>query len=280
MLNPFLIRKYAALLIASFVPGVLLTIGSMFYNFWLGLGLFMIGAILATILGTMFLKNPFTTMLEGKGLLAIDMASPGILRAFNISLKQPYIGGKLGGEDIEDVFDRDAVMLLAPPEEVEGVEEEEEGLDGMKNTLIKDAITYEGKNINIRLSEKAFHRAKFQFNQYPVILFNSQLKTIMTKDFFAMREKDMFANHPIIYLNQKMQELTSIVRDFARYIVEQTRPKNSVFANKWVWVIIIIGIVVLLAIFAKPLISVIQGATSAGGAAIQSAAGAAVTPVG
>ena len=62
-------------------------------------------------------------------------------------------------------------------------------------------------------------------------------------------EKDTFAEHGVLYLNRKMEELTSVVRDFGRHVVETLKPKQSLFKNKWVIVIIIIFAVILLIIF-------------------------------
>ena len=250
MINPFIMKKYAALTLCGVVTTLLYAIGTMFYGLWIGVATFMIGLFLTVILGNLFLKNPFSIMLEGKGLLAINLDSTGILRPFIVKVNSPYIQGKLGKNNIDDVFDRGTVMQLAVPE---------------INTIPAEPIT-EGENkggIKIELSEKEYNKGRFALFHYPVLLYNEQIKSVITKDFLSEMEKDSFAEHGVLYLNRKMEELTSVTRDFARHVVESLKPKGSIFANKWVWIIIIVFSVILIIMFFPAIVESI-GSTAGG----------------
>ncbi len=245
LLNPFTLKKYAALLIPPMLAVTAFYIGVSQFGLLVGIGLYIVAMIVGLLVGSALLTNPFTQMLEGKGILAINIDSTGILRPFILSVLPPYIKGKLLNKKVDDIFNRSTIAHLAAP---------------IKNKSI--AQRTEGGGIKIELDEPQFNEARFQLFHYPVVLYNQQIQSIITKDFLSGMEKDTFAEHGVLYLNRKMEELTSVVRDFGRHVVETLKPKQSLFKNKWVIVIIIIFAVILLVIF---LPSIIQFVTGVGG---------------
>lgn len=251
MINQFIVKKYAALIIAAMLTTMLYAIGTMFYGLFVGIGTMLLGLLLSVVLGNLFLQNPFSMMLEGKGLLVINLDSTGILRPFLVKVNSPYIQGKLGGKNVSDVFDRGAVMQIAAP---------------VQNTEPASPIT-EGINkggVTITLNEEQYNKGRFALFHYPVLLFNEQVNSIITKDFISEMEKDTFAEHGVLYLNRKMEELTSITRDFARHVVESLKPGGTnIFANKWVWIIIGVFVFIIVLMFA-PSIMESLGATGGG----------------
>ena len=96
MMNPFKIKKWGALLFVGFFTTICFFIGIRFYNFQIALGTMMAGLLTSVLLGNLLLKNPFTSMLEGKGLLVLNLDSTGIIRPSIIGLDSPYIKGKMG----------------------------------------------------------------------------------------------------------------------------------------------------------------------------------------
>ncbi len=257
MINLFVVKKYAALLLCGFLSTISFLVANIYYGFlWAFVG-FGIGLAFSVLLGTFLLKNPFTSMLEGKGILALNLDSTGIIKPFIVSLKPPYIVGKLGGNKVNDVFDRATVWNLTPP--VENETQAKFGKDG---------------TIELKLSEKDYNKSRFALFHYPVIIYNEQIKSLLTKDFFSNSEKDAYAEHGVLYLNRKLEELTSIVRDFGRYVVELTKPKLSFFEGKtWViWLVLIIFFIIL-AMFAPYIWNTIKGGIGPATEAIQAAGG-------
>ena len=242
MLNTFVIKKYAALIMAAFIPTMAFTIGNVFYGFWQGLGALTLFIILSVVIANLLLKNPFTSMLEGKGLLCLNIDSTGIIKPFILKVIQPYVAGKLGNDSVNDVYNRSTVYSMANPVEEGTATEEKEG------------------GITVRIDQEKFNQSRFGLYHYPTLIYNGQLKSLVTKDFLSEKEKSGFAEHGILYLNRKMEELTGVLRDFGRYVVELTKPKLGLLQNKWFW-IIIIGLLILMALlFAKPIINSISGA--------------------
>ena len=266
VLNQFVIKEYAALILASFMSVILFVVGNIYYGLLGGIGFMFAGMLLGVLIGVKLLTNPFSKMLKGKGLLVLNLDSTGVLRPFIVGLSSPYIKGVLNGEVIEDVFDRDAVFNLATP------------VDNSST-----AFANERGGLTIDIDEQEYNQGRFALFHFPVLFWNDQIKSIITKDFLANEEKNAFANHSVLYMNRKMQELTSDIKNFARHIVDSLKPKTNIFQAKWV-MYVIIGVIVLLIILFFPTImnlfggatSAVSGATSSGASAL---GGAPVTPI-
>lgn len=232
MINMFKVRRYIALILLPIFVVILFYIGALYYGLIYGLVFMGVGIILNLFLGSIILMNPFTKMLEGKGLLALNLDSTGIIRPFIVGLHSPYIKGTLNKKEINDVFDRDTVFQIAAP---------------IKNK--KKAEIKEGGGIKIELDEKNYNEGRFALFHYPVLIWNEQMNSILTKEFLSEAEKDAFAMHGILYLNRKVEELTTVMRDFGRYVVELLKPKSDWYKSKWIWIIAIVLMVLLVVLF-------------------------------
>ncbi len=256
MINAFVVKKYSSLLLSSFLSTIMFIIGNIYYGFWGGYGFLGLGLLLALLVGRTLLKNPFSDMLEGKGILTINLDSTGVIRPFICTVNPPYIRGKTGFSKVDDVFDRESIMQMTPP---------------VRNSTAVE-IKKDG-GINIDLDSSETKNAKFAFLHWPCIIYNEQMKTVLTKDFLSTHEKDTFAEHGVLYLNRKVEELTSVVRDFGRHVVETLKPKSSLFTNKFVWIFVIILMVILVALFAPAVLKTLGGTFGAAGGAVSTATG-------
>lgn len=300
-LNPYTLKKYGAFVLAGFLPLVSFMMTMLYYkNVWIGLSVSMVALVISLMLGMLLIKNPFTSMLEGKGLLVFDISSTGIIHPFIMWLEQPYIKGVLNKKPIADIYDRSCVYNLAAPQEfgkpinklnpfnwfkkkVElktNITEDSEVI--LQPSEIGKAILDEKKDmISLKLKLDEYHKNKFGLLQYPVLIYNSQIGSLISKDFLADQEKFVFAEHLLLYLNRKIEELNSLMRDFVRYIVEQLKPKGQGFlAGKgWIlWIIVIAGFIVLAALFARPVYESIMGFGTNALDTAGSATGGIVTP--
>lgn len=252
MLNVFVIKRWATLILAGFIPTISFVIGMNFYNFWIGLILLFVGIMVCMFMGSMLLKNPFTMMLEGKGLLCLNIDSTGVIKPLILKVMKPYVKGKIDNfEHVDDVYDRSTVLNLANPTK--------EGEIKVKGEDVE--ITAYDKEGNLKLSVDEFNASRFGLYHYPVLIYNGQIKSLVTKDFLSEKEKNTFAEHGILYLNRKLEELTGTLRDFGRYVVELTKPKGSIFQNKWFWIIMLVALVIMALLFAKPILSSLSGAS-------------------
>lgn len=266
MLNVFIIKKYGALLFASMFTVICFFVGVQFYGFWVGLILLFIGMSVGILTANALLKNPFSDMLEGKGILVFDVNSTGILKPFIVQVAPPMVRGIIDGKEVHDTFDRSAVNMLTAP---------------IKNSTAAQPITEGEKQggIRLELDENTFNAARFALFHYPVLLYNSQLGTFLTKDFLSEQEKTSFAEHGILLLNRRMEELSRDIKNFGRYVVELTKPIGRLLQNKWFWIILLIGMGVLAVLFAPSLIATLKGTAGTVSASVNAAAASgAVTP--
>lgn len=259
-LNVFVIKKYAALIMAAFLPVLAYTIGMVFYGFWIGFGLLALFMIFSVLLCNKLLSNPFTAMIEGKGLLCLNIDSTGIIKPFILKVIQPYVTGKLENTPINDVYNRSTVLSLANPVTEGTATEEKEG------------------GITLRINQDQFNQSRFGLYHYPTLIYNGQLKSLVTKDHLSEKEKSGFAEHGILYLNRKMEELTGVLRDFGRYVVELTKPKGSIFQNKWFWIVVIFVVIVLVLLVAPTIIKQFGGMAGTVGEQFNNMKDAAVIP--
>lgn len=251
-LNIFVIKRWATLILAGSIPAIATVTAWIFYGFLAGIGAFLAGLLISVLFASLFLRTPFTLMQEGKGILCLNIDSTGVIMPFILKVQSPFMFGNVKGERIRDVFDRDAVHHLAVPKLAEVVAEGRE--DG---------------GIRIDLTEDELNKGRFALFHYPVVIYNGQLRSIVTKDWLSEKEKNAFAEHGLLYMNRITEELTSYTRDFGRYVVEMLKP-SKVFGGKWFWIILIGGLVILGALFLPSIISTIQ---SGGGTAVSAVTG-------
>lgn len=355
MFNPYTIRKYLALILLPLfsVSGLIIGVKTS-GNLWAGIGISCFVMMIFIIVANLLLKNPFSDVLEGKGILALNMDSTGLLQFFIMAVNKPYVHGNLNGVPIEELFDRDAVFNLKVPElsdnsaqetglpvikEIEGrkyVEVLEDMVQIIRTkagkplylsprSMLKDVKVIEGrkyaslkksslkfisdgkqskwgvmesapplsikmiddaeyveiekqaiakvdKGLRLELTERDFNKARFGLMQYPVLIWNSQLRQLLFKDDLSRLEAQYFA-HGLAYLHQKTGDLSNHIRDFGRYIVEMTKPAKGLLQSWWFRIVIIVAIGILVALFAPSVIQTFKGTAGA-------AAGSAVKAVG
>lgn len=258
MINPFIIKKWVSLLIMSFVPLLTFVMTQLFFGFYVAVGMFLFMTIMMMMISNKLLANPFTMMLEGKGLLLFKIDSTGIIRPFVASVNSPYIQGKIGRKKITDIFNRKAVFSLTTPGKAEAEMDE-------KN-----------KKLTLNLSEDDFNNSRFGMYHYPVLLYNDQIKSLITKDFLSKQELKIFSDHGVLYLNRKIEELSGHLRDFGRYVVESLKPGNNLLANYLSYFVIGGVILLLLVLFGPQIMASLQGGA---GGAIGGAVGSATQAV-
>ena len=281
-LNPNTLKKYTALFLCCFIPviafvvtlsarGLIIPLNIMF----ICLGSFFGASVLSIFIGTMFLKNPFSALMEGEGLLTWVLDSTGVIRPFIMKLKKPDMIGDIDGKEVKDIFDREGCgFSIAPPIDNNP---KDDIFSRIKNKILakkeaqkkaenKAEITPDINgnlkfNIQYTLSANDVNTARFALGNFVCFLYNQQTQGFLTKDFLAAKESNLFAKHLLLVTNKRIEELVGCLRDFGRYVVEQTKPKGeSWFNGKMGLIIIVIALVVIGLLFGKPLYQAITGA--------------------
>lgn len=254
----FVLKKWSALLLMSFVPLMSFVLTQIYFGFGLAVGVFLFMTLMMMLISNKMLDNPFRAMIEGKGLLLLKIDSTGIINPFVAKVQQPYITGKLGNKWINDIFNRKAVFSMSTPGTAKAV------MDDKK------------KKLSLELGEKEFNDSRFGLFHYPVLLYNDQIKSLITKDFLSNKESTTFSDHGILYLNRRIEELSSHIRDFGRYIVESLNPKSGFLSGMWGYIIIGGAVILLFILFGPSILGAIQ---NTGGGAVVEGVGTAVSAV-
>lgn len=242
MINPFVIKKWASMLLMAFVPTLSYILTQIYFGFSVATAVFLFMTVCFMVIANKMLANPFRQLVEGKGLLVFNMDSSGIIRPFIANLQQPYIKGNLFGKKISDIFNRKAVFNLTTPGQAEY------------------KIDTKKKIIELSIGEEEFNTSRFGMYHYPVLIYNNQIKSLVTKDFLSNRELEVFSDHGVLYLKNKIDELSGHMRDFGRYIVESLKPGSGAFMQWLPYIILGVAILIIFMLFGPQIMASIQGA--------------------
>lgn len=239
MININKVKNYFSYFFVSFVPLVVFIIFLISYrDFLISLLASAITIPLMVLLGRKMTEHPIRQMIEGEGLLVLDINSTGIIKPYLAKIVNEKIEiGKIG---MKTLFDRKGVFSMYNVQEAKA--EVVGDKDNIKNVRIKNE---EGEIVvNIKEPKNIFGLQTF----YPVILVNSITKTIYNKDDISKFEMKYLIEHNMAYIKRMVEELSSILRDFARYVIEMMRPKKSLLENYVFWIVLIIIIAFMLMI--------------------------------
>lgn len=247
MVNFYKVKKWGAGFLNGFVPVIVFLIMILLGDLMLAIIGVVIIIPLVVWISKRLIAHPMLQCIEGDGLLVLTPDSTGLIDSFIVKVSNPWLIGKYAGKKVETIFNREIVNYLGPPKKTTATVEEEG-----ENEIMRMVLPKREKN-----------NAIFTFGQMPCLLYNKNLGEFITKDAFANLERDTFVKHMVLYLNRKVEDLTSQLRDFARYIVEQTRPQKQSFLGSKIFMIIIIMIILgVLALLVLPLLSEAGGPVS------------------
>jgi hypothetical protein len=226
------LRWIAGQLVLAFIPTLVFFTVFSGFGFWISLPAFFLSIPISQKLSSRIVSHPMLNYAFGEGVMTFTFDSTGIispiLSKINPGKVVVFAKGRKGDKEIDTIFDRNIMMYVN---------------EQIKAGELVNAVDEEGNEFKALILPENAWEHKFSFLQYPAFLFNKQLGTFMTKDWFGEGEKKLFKKHLFLELIYKIDELNSYVRDFARHVAEQLRPKASFLTNKWLW--IIIGIVLL-----------------------------------
>ena len=250
MINWFKVKKYVTFLLVAAFPLMaffytLMKMHDLIYATaaWLG------ATVAMMFVASRMLRHPMMQMVEGDGLLAMTIDSTGLVQPFLLKVTPPFMRGKLNSKEVEDVWDRDATFYIKPPKN--GSLTVAKGEDGELYEII--VLGRVGEDYNDKL---------FGFEGHLMFIFSKTLNCFLTKQALAEMETKSLIKHAVFYLNMKVEELTRLLRDFARYIVEQTKPKKFFGLGNWFWILIVAAVLIILLLMLPAFLDVFTGFSS------------------
>lgn len=252
MVNLYKVKKWSANFLMAFLPTITFLIMILTADFFQAIISFFIMIPFAMFISGRLMSHPIIEFLEGKGLLVWTIDSTGLIEPFLVNVDSPFLRGNHKGKEIETVFDRDSISYMKPPRKIGGLVKEDD-----KEIELKLRIPKDKKN-----------DITFGLSTFPVLIYNKNLEQFISKEALAKFEKDTFVTHMVLYLNKKAQDLTNQLRDFARYIVEQTRPKKPLLGGWLKWVLVLAAILIIGMLALPVIMNIGGGATASGGGSI------------
>ena len=229
MFNPFTLKRYLATGILPIVVCICWQAGELYGGLLWSLAGLMVGVIFSVVAAGKLLDNPFSTMLEGKGILAIDLNSSGLIRFFNLIVMPPKVEGVLDGEPIHDIFDRKAMFRIAPP-------------------LNQGTATpHKNGGWTLEVDEEQYNQNKFAVAHYPAFVYNSATKTCLTKEALSTLEMRQLSEHNILSLLGEVRELNKNTRNLTRSSIDLWSNIGGFFSSvkdNLVWILVILGLCV------------------------------------
>jgi len=254
MMNMFKVKKWGGFILCGMLPIILFMLGTGMSSFIYGVIFMFVGIIASSVLASRLMRHAFTDMLEGSGLCTFTLDSTGIIQPFITTLAAPFIHGTLKGKEVDGVYNRDMVAYITPP---------------VKSKMIKIPAEFwkdkKERTVLIMPSEKEKSDYLFSMNQWPCFLFNKNTDSYLSKDELSTFEKDLFTKNNSLFILKKTQQLSSDIRDFARYIVEHAKPKKGgILENKKMLITIVLIIVffIFALLFGPAIYNTITGAAS------------------
>lgn len=253
-MNMLKVRKWLAFTLCGFIP-MAFALGAlfMFTDVWLSLTAGVLGMLIMVFAGTFIYRHPMMAVTEGDGILGITMDSTGVMTPFLLKVATPYLTAQIGDEQLRTTFDRQTVNYLMNPKQ--------------------GTIGYgPDKRLQITMDEAEYKNNIMNLGGIPTIIYNKHMGAFVSKEMLSTGETEAFVQHLVLHLNRRTDELSSSVRDFARYIVEQTRPKQAFWTKPWFFLVIIVIIIIGLAVFMGPQLltqlGIIKAAPAASGSVV------------
>lgn len=247
------VKKIIGLYIQGFIPFIIFFLLLLFgFGLIIAIGGAMMGIVIGMLVFIAFYRHPMVMFAEGEGMMAMTIDSTGIIEPFIVKASPPAVRGVMkGGKEVNSIFDRNTIFYTKPPQ---------------RANLDYNGETDDGfRHYDLKVKKGDESKITFAFQQYPTFIYNKNTETLLSKDALAKMEIEGVVKHQIIYLTKKTEELTGIMRDFARYIMESLRPKRSMFEGKGRWIIgiiIAIFVFILMLLFAPKIMEIIGPAIS------------------
>lgn len=234
MINITKVKSFLSYFLASFLPLLIFITTLIIFTDLLLSIIITIPTIFASIfLARLVSYHPLRELSEGSGFLVLDISSKGVIKPLIARLDKQYITIP---NVFSDIFNRNQVFSMEQPQSVE-------------------AKVVDSENKIIIEKPRKEHYFAFE-NFYPTFIYNSQTNTLLDKNTIGEFETKYLTKYNLNYIKVKTEELSSILRDFARYVVELSKPQ-SILKSKWVLLLIVVIVIVILIMLFIPTISAV-----------------------
>jgi len=212
MMNKYKALRVGSYTLAGLIPLLLFSMVMIFYSFPIALVFSMLGILMSLAIGLKMTSHPIIGMLEGKGILTLSIDSTGQIIPYICPVSKGTVIDPNGNETI---FNRENVTYLNFPKG---------GNVQLVTTVDSEGNAKTEKHIVIPDDPLGY---RFGFSGLPVFLWNENLQTFIHKDFLATFELATVKLSLVRGIDHKVSNLSSQIKDFTRYVMDQIKPKKS-----------------------------------------------------
>jgi hypothetical protein len=224
-------------------------------------------------------RHPLTQIAEGEGLLLMSIDSTGIINDYVCQVAPPFVSAKVDGKEVKTVYDRNIVHYFKEPIKAtaefitsfltpDQTKDPKQVVEALKEE--KTIEVEKGEEIvtlKLKYRRKDENKLNFQMLNLPCLIYNRNLQVFLSKDDLAKLEMKGTVKHLILYVKKVAEELTSVLKDFARLVIELTRPGllGGITPTNILIIILVIGLIIVGGIYILPHL---QGAAGSAAAAV------------
>lgn len=235
-LNFFKYKNMFSYAMVGFLPVIIINISLLMFknNLMTATTLGIFACIGGVFLGRAMSKHPWLSALEGAGIWAIDIASPGFMVPTLCTMangKDIYL--KSNGQYKRTLFNRAISFYFKMPK---------------KGTYTK---TDEG---TITIDKTTFTESNFSFMDQPVFLYNSKTGAFLTKEALGELETKIMTEHLGLLELEQQRDLSRDIHALNRGVVDKFAPSGlaELISNPIFIAIVVIVCVILMLLFLAP----------------------------
>lgn len=254
-------KKRLSYMVAGALPLIFYMVALFMYkDFVIAASIGLMGLVLGVVAGPAMIAHPIMEVLEGKGLLVLDMNSSGIAQFFIAKVMLPNLYVKTPKGWVENIYNRTIGVYLPKPKAAE--------------------ISEDKEIINIKLPKEDYTSAFFKLESMPMLIWNSKLDTFLTKEILGDLETKVMTEHLSLLLLDQIKTLRKHIRELTRHGVDQFKPNRFLefMGSKWGILLIVIVAAILIFLFVGPQLPKILGYVETAGGSF-AGTGSPVTPL-
>jgi len=200
--------------------------------------------------GGKFITSPWREMLEGDGVIVMDITSSGIIKPFIARPNMPYVDVQVHGNFFRSIYNRSIGMYLKEPEPAR-----------MNDT---------GETIKFELPKDNYSKSYFALADKPILFWNSKLNTFLTKEVLAEKENSLMIENTALQTLDQVRNMRKDLHELTRTVVDQFKPNafGELLRNPWFVMIIVVTTMFLLFMFVAPMLPKFFGYVETGAKAV------------
>ena len=235
-LNFFKYKNMFSYAMVGFLPVIVINVSLLIMknNLMTATTLAILACIGGVFIGRAMSRHPWLSALEGAGIWAIDIASPGFMIPTLCTMdngKDIYL--KANGQYKRTLFNRAISHYFKLP---------------------KTGTYRKGEDGEIIIDKKTFTESNFSFMDQPVFLYNSKTGAFLTKEALGTLETKIMTEHLGLLELEQQRDLSRDIHALNRGVIDKFAPSGlmELITNPFFIMIVVAVAIILIMLFLAP----------------------------